>query len=262
MTQRDLKDGRAIVTGASSGIGRALALELARHGTDLVLLARREDRLRQLAGEILASTGRDALVVAGDVTDKAVREQALQVAKDELGGLDLLVNNAGISAHGRFIESSPERLRTIMEVNFFAAADFMRAATPLLAEGNRPMVINIGSVLGRRGVPHTSEYCASKFALHGFSESIRPELARLGIDLLVVAPSSTTTELADNLVEKVGDRPWREFQGATPESVAKATVRAIRRSKHEIVPSWGGWGMLLANRLFPRLVDRMMKRLG
>ena len=92
------------------------------------------------------------------------------------GGLDLLVNNAGIGAQGRFAEADPARLRQIMEVNFFAPAEMTRAALPLLKQGRRPMIVNIGSILGHRGIPGTSEYCASKFAVQGFSESLRAEL--------------------------------------------------------------------------------------
>lgn len=261
MARRDLKESRALVTGASSGIGRALALELAKNGVRLVLVARRQDRLEDLTAEIANSDG-IAGIVAGDVTDPETRLKALDKAKELFGGLDILVNNAGISAHGRFIEANPVRLRQIMEVNFFAPADWIRASVPILAEGNRPMVVNVGSILGRRGVPHTSEYCTSKFALHGFSESIRPELARMGIDVLVVAPASTDTELRENVIEKLGDRPWREFKGVPAEYVARATVRAIRKGKHEIVPSWNGRFLLWANRLSPRLVDWFLNRLG
>src|SRR5204862_1887651 len=112
----------------------------------------------------------------------------------EFGGLDALVNNAGIGALGRFDQADEARLRQVMEVNFFAPAEFVREALPHLKAGNRPIVVNIGSVLGHRAVPEKSEYCASKFALHGFSDALRAELAPLGIDVLLVSPSTTTSE--------------------------------------------------------------------
>jgi short-subunit dehydrogenase len=149
-----------------------------------------------------------------------------------------------------------------MEVNFFAAAELIRAATPLLAQGRTPMVVNIGSVLGHRGIPHTSEYCASKFALHGLSESIRPELARLGIDVLVVAPGSTKTELADHLIDKQGERPWKELEGVPAAQVARRAVRAIERGSHEIFPTWSAWWLAVANGICPRIVDKALKRYG
>jgi len=114
MTKRRLTDRRALVTGASSGIGRALALELARHGVDLVLLARREDRLAEVAQQI-SRLGRRAVCIVGDVTDRAVRQRALTAAHDQLGGLDILINNAGVATHGRIADAGPERVRPIME---------------------------------------------------------------------------------------------------------------------------------------------------
>lgn len=261
MVRRDLKDGRALVTGASSGIGQAMAAELARGGVDLVLVARRADRLEQVVNQ-LACYGRAVLPVVGDITAPAVRQRALEVVRDQLGGLDLLVNNAGISAHGRFVDATADRLRQIMEVNFFAATELMREALPLLQQGRQPMVVNVGSILGRRGLPFTTDYCASKFALHGFSEAVRPELKQLGIDMLVVAPATTRTELNDRLIEKTDERPWKEPRGVSADHVARAAVRAIRRGQREIVPSWSGWWLVALNRWFPSIVDRIADRYG
>jgi short-subunit dehydrogenase len=261
MARRQLQDKRALVTGASGGIGRALAIELARAGADLVLFARREDKLASVAAEI-AKLGRLAELVVGDVTDADARRRALETAQQKLGGLDLLVNNAGVSAHGRFADADPDRLRPIMETNFFAAVELTRTALPLLKSGRESIVVNIGSVLGRRGCPHKSEYSASKFALTGFSEALRAELAPQGIDVLLVTAGPTDTEFFQHLLEEHGELPWGEGQPVSPERVARATVRAIEQGRHEIVPSWRGWLMLTANRFFPRLVDRAMARYG
>lgn len=261
MAQRRLTNRRALVTGTSSGIGRALAIELARCGVDMVLLARREDRLAEVAREI-SQLGRRAVCVAGDVTDPTARRRALDAARDELGGLDILVNNAGVAAHGRFAEADPARLRPIMEVNFFAPVEFIREALPLMRVGNRPIIVNVGSILGRRGCPHKSEYSASKFALHGFSEAVRPELARLGIDVLVVAAGPTESEHFDTLLEDKGELPWGDPRRMPADEVAREIVRAIERGRHEIVTGWRGWFWLLLNRLCPRLVDRIMARYG
>jgi short-subunit dehydrogenase len=261
MAHRRLTDRRAIITGASSGIGRALAIELARHCVDLVLVARREDRLSEVAREVV-ELGRRAVAISGDITDSQVRRRAVDAAQHELGGLDILVNNAGIAAHGRFADSDPARLRPIMEVNFFAPVELIRDALPLLREGQQPIVVNIGSILGLRGCPHKSEYSASKFALHGFSEALRPELARLGIDVLVVAAGPTDTEHFDRLLEEKGELPWGNPRRKAPAQVAKSIVRAIERGRHEVVTSRRGWLWVLLNRLSPRLVDRIMRRYG
>lgn len=261
MARRELQDRRALVTGASSGIGRAVALELARSGVDLVLLARRRDRLADVAEQV-ARSGRRAEIVVGDVTDAAARREALDAARDKFGGLDILVNNAGIGAHGRFASAQSDRLRPIMEVNFFAPVELTREALPLLEQGVRPIIVNVGSILGRRGCPRKSEYSASKFALHGFSEALRAELVPLGIDVLVVAAGPTDTEHFDHLIESQGELPWGEPRRAAPERVARSIVRAIRHGRHEVVPSWRGWVLVLLNRLSPRLVDRIMARYG
>jgi short-subunit dehydrogenase len=261
MAHRRLTDRRALVTGASSGIGRALAVELARQGVDLVLLARREDRLADVARKI-SELGRRAVSVAGDVTDPAVRRRALEAARHELGGLDILVNNAGVAAHGRFVDADPQRIRPIFEVNFFAPVELIREATPILREGTQPTVVNIGSILGERGAPHKSEYSASKFALHGFSEAARPELARLGIDVLVVAVGPTETEHFDVLLEGPAELPWGDPPRMPAETVARSIVRAIERGRNQIAIGWRGRLLLVANRLCPRLVDWVMSHYG
>lgn len=261
MSRRKLDGLRALVTGASSGIGRAIAIELARKGVDLVLVARRAAPLSELALEI-EKLGRRAISIVGDVTDPAIRKEALSAALEQLGGLDLLVNNAGVSAHGRFADGNAETLRRILEVNFFAPLELTREAIPLLRAGRTPMVVNVSSILGRRGIPLNSEYCASKFALTGFSESLRAELGKEDIDVLIVSPGTTETELFDNLLEEREKPRWAKSRGVSSEYVARATVRAIERGKYEIVPNWQGWWLLLANRIAPRLVDWALQRVA
>ncbi len=257
--KRDLKNRRAIVTGASSGIGRALSVELARQGAEVVAVARREDRLRQLAEQI-AALGTPVETVAGDITDPATRQRAVDAAQSRLGGLDILVNNAGVGAMGPFEDADPQRLRRVMETNFFALVEMTRLALPLLKQGVRPIVVNVSSILGHRGVPYNSAYCASKFAVQGFSESVRAEFTRLGIDVLVLSPGTTETEFFDRAIESTAKPNWPEHKPVSAAAVARQTVRAIRLGRHEIIPY--RWGRVLCwlNRLSPRLVDRIMER--
>lgn len=259
MSRRNLAGSRILITGASSGIGRALALELARTGAKLVLNARRAERLEALAEEANKLGGHSAIAV-GDVTSPEARRAALAVARDRFGGLDILVNNAGVSAHGPFDAAGPERLRRIMEVNFFAAVEMTREALPLVRQGRQGLVVNIGSILGHRGIPFQSEYCASKFALRGFGESLRAELTKCGVDLLTVSPGTTDTEFFDHLLEKHGKLPWPEQPGVPASFVAQRTVRAMRLGRHEITPNFRGRLLVYLNRLAPRLVDRWMAK--
>ncbi len=260
-SHRSLRGKRAIVTGASAGIGRCMAIELARGGARQVLLARNLPKLEQVADEARALGGA-VEIVAGDVTDPHVRRTALDRARDQFEGLDLLINNAGVGAYGRFVEVEPDRLRTLAEVNLFAPAEFIREAAAMLSEGDDPAVVNIGSILGCRGLPFSSEYCATKFALHGLSESIRPELVRRGIELLVSAPGTTATEFKQNVVDNQGKPPWTRHGGVPAENVARATLRALRRRRRFVIPNTQGWLLVTANRFAPWLVDRVLDRYG
>src|SRR5262249_23083426 len=195
MARRTISGLRTIVTGASSGIGRALVIELVQRGARVVAMARRGERLQELASQVAAPDRLHWL--AGDVTKPGDRAAALELAQRQFGGLDALVNNAGIGALGRFDQADEARLRQVMEVNFFAPAGFLREALPLLRQGQNPIVVNVGSVLGHRAVLEKSEYCASKFALHGLSDALRIELARDGIDVLLVSPSTTASEFSE-----------------------------------------------------------------
>ncbi len=195
----DPDDAVAVVTGASSGIGRCLCELLVARGANVVAVARRQERL----DDLVQACGVEKLIpVTGDVTDPQLRAQVVQAAVGVRGGrVDLLVNNAGIGAIGPFMEATEQRLREIMEVNFFAPVELIRSLVPHLRAGRQPVICNIGSVLGHRAVPDKSEYCASKFALHGFSDSLRAELASDGIQVTLVSPSTTRSEFFESLIE-------------------------------------------------------------
>ena len=261
MARRKISGSRILLTGASSGIGRALAIELAREGARLVLVARRPEKLEEVEREVEAAGGHAVLCV-GDVTEAATRNAALAACEEHLGGLDVLINNAGVGGLGRFDEAQSDRLRRIMEVNFFAVAEWTRAALPLLRKGNKPMVVNIGSILGHRAIPHFSEYSASKFALRGLTESLRPELSPFGIDVLLVSPGSTDTDFYDNAIGGRKPLPWSSGGHVSTEHVARATAKAMRRGKREIVPSGTGRMLVWINRICPRMVDRWMQKYG
>jgi short-subunit dehydrogenase len=257
-TRLDLTGARAIVTGASSGIGHALALRLAEQRVRLVLASRNRERLQDLAWTIQRRNG-EAHVIPTDVADAAQRAHLIETAVDALGGLDILVNNAGVGALGPFIKASQERLRRIFEVNFFGCTELTRLALPHLRQGRNPMLVNISSILGHRAIPGTVEYCASKFALQGWSEGLRAELALLGIHVIVVSPGSTETEFREHLVE---DRTTarRRHRGMSADRCAVLTVAAMRARRNVIVLTASGKLLVWLNRLAPRFVDWLMVR--
>ena len=259
MAKRKVAGSRGIVTGASSGIGKAIALELCGQGASVIVTARREKRLAEIVKEAETLEGK-LLSVAGNISDGAVRERVVECAVRDLGGIDFLVNNAGVGTLGRFENSNPERLRQVMEVNFFALVEMTRLALPHLMRGEAPIIVNVSSILGRRAVPHNSEYCASKFAVHGFSEAIRTELAAEGIDVLVVSPGTTKTEFFDQVLERTSEPGWPEHRPVTAAHVARRTVAAMRAGRREIVPYFWGKVLCAMNRVSPTLVDRVMRR--
>jgi short-subunit dehydrogenase len=257
--RRQIAGSRLLITGASQGIGRALAEAAAARGAKVLAAARSEPLLRELADQVRSRGGTLETVVA-DVTTAADRQRMADAALAHFGGLDILVNNAGIGATGHFVECSPDRLRRIMEVNFFGTTETTRVCLPLLRQGNRPAVVNISSVAGKRALPARSEYSASKFAVQGFSEALRPELAKDGIDVLLVCPGLTQTNFSKNMLEQKARMPMDHLRGMTSEQVAVATLRAMERGRDEVILTFQGKLIALVSRLLPRVADAFVAR--
>ena len=234
-------------TGSSRGHGGAL---------------RPKGRQAGRIGGAIQADGGTAIVVAGDVADEDCRQRLIARCEQDLGGLDILINNAGIGAMGRFDEATPERIRQIFEVNFFALAELIRISLPMLKRSDDPIIVNISSVLGHRGAPLKSEYCASKFAVHGFSDSIRAELATDGVEVLLVSPSTTDSEFFDASIEDQTNKDWKKRGAMPPEIVAAKTIRAIRKRRHEIILTFGGRILVWLDRLIPGLANRLMAKFG
>ncbi len=252
-----------VVTGASSGIGRQLCLRLTAGGCTVIAVARRAERLQALREEVASARGaRQARLhpVVGDVTEQALRDRVVETVVSLGDGLDLLVNNAGIGGIGPFESASPERLRQIMEVNFFAPVEMTRSLLPSLRASGDAVICNIGSVLGHRAVPDKSEYCASKFALHGWNDALRAELSGSGIAVTLVSPSTTRSEFFDSLVGTDGGTRSKSFGSWSPDRVAAATLRAIGKRRSEVILSGGGKLLVYADRACPPLINWAVKK--
>jgi len=258
-SRMNLAGSRIILTGASSGIGHALALRLATQGARLVLASRNQERLAALA-ETIRSQGGEVVIVPTDVADPAQRAQLIEQTLAACAGIDILINNAGVGALGFFEDVTEERLRRIMEVNFFGATELTRLALPHLRRSRDPMIVNVASVLGRRAIPGCVEYCASKFALAGWSEGLRAELVRHGVHVLLVCPGGVETEFDVNMIEQRTHRPWRDRRRMSPDRCAQLIVRAIRARRNEVVITASGQLMVWLNRISPRLLDWVMTR--
>lgn len=259
MPRRSLEEKRCIITGASSGIGRALALQLAEHKCHLLINARRAEKLNSLSDEI-GQRGGTSTMVEGDITDAEVRRKLAEKAQEIWGSIDILINNAGIGALGEFATADEDRMRRVLEVNFFAPTELARICYPILKHGNQPILVNISSVLAHRAVPMKSEYCASKFALHGWSDALRAEWEADGIDVLLISPSTTSSEFFDNVINKPGTAYKKMSSAKSPEYVARRTLKAIEKGRHEILLSWSGWAFVWLDRLFPTIADRLVAR--
>ncbi len=259
--KRKIADKTILVTGASSGIGRELTQQLARLGARLLVTARRGELLDSLVREVRQThPDREIQFLAGDITDADFRASLMKKKKKHWGRLDGLVNNAGVGAMGRFADSTSATLRQVMEVNFFAPVELIRLALPLLQLGQQPIIVNMGSVLGHRAVPLKSEYCASKFALHGLSDSLRAELAPLGIDLTMISPSTTDSDFFDHAIQDTTQKKWKSARASPVKRVATATIRAMTKGSHDVILTLGGKSLVLLDRLAPTLADHAMQR--
>jgi short-subunit dehydrogenase len=225
-----------------------------------VLAAARSDELLQELAAGVRAAGGVLETVRADVTCADDRQRMREAAERQLGGLDVLVNNAGIGATGHFAEVGPERLRKIMEVNFFGLTETTRVMLPLLRRGQRPAIVNVSSIAGKRGIPARSEYSASKFAVQGFSEALRAELAKDGIEVLVVCPGLTQTNFSQNMLEQKARLPMDHLRGMTAGAVARAALRSLERGRHEVCLTLQGKLIVLVSRFLPRLADRIAAR--
>jgi len=264
MARRKIAGRRVLITGASSGIGAALARALVSEGAIVTLTARRKDRLDALLYELnTAGSSEVAFALVGDITDADHRSALIQFANEKMGGLDTLVNNAGTGAIGPFLEADESRLRKIMEVNFFAVTELIRTAASTLQANDDPVIVNIGSVLGHRAMPSKSEYCASKFAVHGFTDALRAELngTESPIDVILVSPSTTKSEFFDQLIENDGSSTKNPY-GMTADQVALKTIGAIERGKYEVILSASGKLLVWLDRLSPALAGWIARKIG
>jgi len=248
----------ALITGASSGMGRLLALRFARAGARVALVARRESELTQLAREIEQSGG-TALVLPCDVGNRTEVFAAAEKALAAFGAVDILVNNAGYGHHRRFIDWDLDDMERMMRVNYLGTLYWTKALLPSMVERRSGWLVFVASVAGRLGVPEESAYAASKFAQVGLAEALAIELEDAGIHVLTVCPGTINTPFFDTeALERMP--PVAKRMMIQPEQVIDAIITALARGKHEItVPRFIAMGYLV-RLLAPELMRRNTKR--
>ncbi|MBK7448315.1 MAG: SDR family NAD(P)-dependent oxidoreductase [Anaerolineales bacterium] len=256
----DIKDKVVIVTGASSGIGAAAALEFGREGAKVVLAARRFERLQAVAHEIeLMNTGAQALVVRTDISKLEDIERLVNQTLAAFGRIDVLVNNAGFGRLDWLEKLDPmEDIKGLMDVNVMGLIQTTRQVLPVMIRQHSGSIINMCSISGLVGTPTYTIYSASKHAVHGFSEALRREVEPWGIHVSLLYPGGVKTEFAQRAgIKRKTNASTPNFMVLTAEQVGKAVVKLVRHPRRMWIMPWL-WGFTVSlNRFLPGLVDRM-----
>jgi short-subunit dehydrogenase len=252
------RDKVVIVTGASSGIGLATAKEFAASGSKVVLAARSLPELKSLEKEL---TGQklDVLAVATDVSREEECKNLIEKTIEKYGKIDILVNNAGVSMKALFARTDLAVLHRLMDVNFWGTVYCTKYALPYLV-ASKGSLIGVSSVAGFHGLPGRSGYSASKFAIHGFLETIRIENLKNGLHVMIIAPGFTATEIRKHALmadgREQGESPLDENNLMSAEYVAKWILKGIIRKKRNKILTWEGRLTALFQRIIPHTVDR------
>ena len=232
-----LNNARVIVTGASQGIGRAIALEFGRRGARLALAARNREALEGLAASIKAQRG-SAIVIPTDITATGAVEQLAQDTIRQLGGIDILVNNAGVGMTAPIGDASSADVEAVFKLNVLAAAAAIRAVVPIMRAQHDGMIINISSIAGRIVIPRIGYYSASKFALTAIGDALRMEEGHRGIKVMNVFPGTTRSSFGENRLGARGRQAHQRFPSVTAEKVARCVAQAVERNQRSVYISW------------------------
>ena len=248
-----------VITGASSGIGAAMAREYAAMGAKVVLGARQSDKLEQMCKEIEAAGGKAAWC-ATDVTKAEDCERLINTAVEAFGGIDVMICNAGISMRALFDDLDLSVLHRLMDVNFWGTVNCTKYALPYLQK-SKGSLVGISSVAGIHGLPGRTGYSASKYAMTGFLDTIRVENLKKGVHVMTTCPGFTASNVRFSALtadgSQQGETPRNESKMMTPEEVAHIVAKGIKRRKRLCLMEWEGRGTHLLKKFFPTLVDRL-----
>lgn len=246
-----------VITGAGSGIGRALAIGLSAKGARLLLVGRNEETLSQTVS-MLENTD-NAKIIVGDVTKDDTRKAIQQTATKEFGGIDVLINNAGVSIVGELSSQSDDDLRSMMEINLLAPMQLVRDLMDLLEKSESPRIVNVGSMFGDIAFPLFAGYSATKFGLRGLSDALRRELAPRGIGVLYAAPRGTETNATP--AQRHLTEPF-EMKLDAPMVPAANIISALESDARSSYPKSIERLFVLVSRLFPSVIDgKLIKQL-
>jgi NAD(P)-dependent dehydrogenase (short-subunit alcohol dehydrogenase family) len=251
-----MKDKVVIITGASSGIGKALAFEFARQGAKIVLASR-----SGVADPGLLSISSEILDVKTDVTKESDCKDLVQKTIERFGRIDILVNNAGISMRALFADVNLDVIRQLMDTNFWGTVYCSKYALPHLLE-SKGSLVGVSSVAGYKGLPGRTGYSASKFAIQGFLEVVRIENMKKGLHVLIACPGFTASNIRNVALSKdgtsQGETPLDEGKLMPAEEVARRIIMAVEKKKDRIILTSQGKLTVLLNKFFPKFMDKMV----
>jgi short-subunit dehydrogenase len=260
----DFKHKVVVITGASSGIGKALAEEFAKHGANVVLGARQYVTLCEITAELESKYQIRALAVQTDVSNEHDCEFLIKQAVITFGKIDILINNAGLSMRALFQDVDLSVLKTLMDVNFWGTVYCTKYALPELLK-SKGCVVAVSSIAGYRGLPGRTGYSASKFAMNGFMESLRTELLKTGVHVMVACPGFTTSNIRVAALAKNGaahgETSMEEKKMMSAEEVAEEICIGVANRKRTLIMTGQGKLAVWMNKLFPKFTDKKVFQL-
>jgi NAD(P)-dependent dehydrogenase (short-subunit alcohol dehydrogenase family) len=262
MNKKPLREQVLVVTGASSGLGRAIARDAGRRGANVVVTARNEEALENCAAEI-ERAGSEAIAVPADCSRQEEVEQVVARAVERFGRIDTYVANAIVTVYAEAERLEPAELRRVIDVNFFGVVYGFWASLPHLRE-SRGTFLHVSSALAYRGIPLQAAYCSSKAGLRAFLESARVELQKegAGVAVSLVLPGAINTPQFDRDRQKIGYQPQPVPPIYQPEPFAEAVLRCAERPVRELPVGWGAQKLLWGQKLAPRAGDWVLRRTG
>lgn len=253
-----MKNKVVIITGASSGIGKSLAVVFAKAGANVVVAARNMEKLNQLKEDLKDF---NVLPIQTDVSKEADCKRLIDETIRHYGTIDILINNAGISMRAIFEEVDLNVIRQLMDINFWGTVYCTKYAIPYILK-NKGSVVGVSSIAGYKGLPARTGYSSSKFAMQGFLETLRIENLKKGLHVLIACPGFTASNIRNTALSKngtmQGESPLNEDKLMTSEEVAEQILKAIIKRKDRIVMTTQGKLVVLLNKFFPKLIDKMV----
>ncbi len=247
-----------VVTGGSEGIGKALVQELINAGARVSTCSRNFDKLYQLQ---LQNAGKQLFIQVCDVSREQDCHQFIQSVIKNFGGIDILINNAGVSMRAEFSEVSLDTIRQVMDINFWGTVNCTKFALPYLLE-SKGDIISVSSIAGYRGLPGRTGYSASKWAIQGWSEALRTELLHSGVNVMWVCPGFTASNIRNVALNKEarpqGESPMNEGAMMTAEDCAIHILNAVSKRKRTLVLTFTGIRTVLMNMFFPSMADKLV----